>query len=81
MHAMISKYTISNCTRFAEVIFYKMIKQQFLYTPIVIIGSPTRVGTKKGSKKVSGVTQKFTPIEGVTKESIAPGSNNVYTYK
>ena len=49
---------------------------QFVYNHLAITGSPTGVETEKGSERVSGLILNWTTIEGVTKEKVAPGSNN-----
>lgn len=49
---------------------------QFIYTLLVITGSPTCVEIDKSSDRVSRLTPKFTTIHGVAKDSVASESND-----
>lgn len=72
MHLMISMSTISNYTKFADVTFQQTVTLQFLYTFLAITESGTVVETKKGSKRVSGLTSTLTAIERVTEVRVDP---------
>ena len=62
MPRMTSKSTIYNSNRSTEVTFCETMTGQFLYTHLAITGSATGVDTKKGSKRVSGLTLNWTSI-------------------
>ena len=49
--------------------------EQFLYTCLDTMETPTEVDTEKGSARVLGLTPKLMAIYGVTKEREAPGSS------
>ena len=68
MQRMISKSTISNSTRSAEVTFLETMIGQFVYTRVAT-GSSTGVETEIGCERISGLILKFSAILSCKRKS------------